>query len=138
MFPSLQPISTNPLDSDLSNQIVHFYCECKALVPYILPRVKWFHCATVDVYVRCSKRHIQGFYIRTLEVANITVHKKRQGIYDALLSLLWATIQPGEALFVENVLDPGHYSIYINRGFARYNPQNGVDASFYRVKQPAD
>ena len=137
MFPSLQPIETNPLDSNLARQVVQFYHEHSSKGTKFT-RTRWFNVPTVDVYLKYSHRHVQGFYLPSFEVSNVTVHKKRRGIYDALLSLMWATIKPNEILFVENVLDPNQIPLYIKRGFAKYHIFDAGAPSYYRVKQPTD
>ena len=89
---------------------------------HFLGRSQWLYGNIVNIYLRNTHRHHAGDYLRTVEIANVTVLEKYrgQGVYRDLIDFMYNLTPIGAALFVENVLDPEQYGIYTRRDFQQY------------------
>lgn len=96
----------------------------------------WFYGKFLNVRARNYFRHLQGEFSRSFEIMNVFVHAQYQkrGIYSDLLDFFFTVIEPGQIVFVENVLDPYHEDLYTRRDFKKYNLHGEAVSSFYRIK----
>lgn len=125
-------------DTSLLEDIRLFYTSFKS--EHYLGTNRWFYGKFLDVYVKNYFRHLQGEFSRSFEIANVSVHApyQKQGIYSDLLDFCFTLIEPGQIVFVENVLNPYQESLYVRRGFKKYNLHGEDVSSFYRIKYDTD
>lgn len=100
----------------------------------------WFYGKFLNVRARNYFRHLHGEFSRSFEIMNVAVHPpyRNTGMYSDLLDFFFTVITPGQIVFVENVLDPYHESLYVRRNFTKYNLHGEAVSSFYRIKYGTD
>lgn len=72
------------------------------------------------VYVRKSRRYIDGKMYPALDIGNMSVPEKhhRKGYFTRFLTLLEATAdERGDLVYIENILEPGIVGFLERRGY---------------------
>src|SRR3989344_4673878 len=68
-------------------------------------RNAWLYSADMQLYIRKSKRVINSQIVTTLDIANITVYHKGQGIFKKFIKE-FHEINPYQASYIESILEP--------------------------------
>lgn len=94
-------------------------------------RSTWFYGQHLDVYMRNGFRWINGEKVRALTASNVTSKSPGNGLYSQFLLFLESL---ADVVYVENVLYPDQYAIYLRRGYTAI-PASDFDPllSFYKV-----
>jgi len=93
-------------------------------------RTSWLKSGQSEVYVRKSVRHIprSGGLSLALDIANVTMVPARKGLYAQFLrDIEMMAFAHDRGVYVENVLDPEHFGIYLRRGYLQ------LDDCFYKA-----
>ena len=134
----LQSKNINLLSPFFRSELTEFYTGYDIGGHCITGKNAWLYSPTVDLYAKNFKRHLEGKFVRVFVVSNVTVaeRSRNKGVYSELLSFMFSLLQPGEALYVENVLFPEHLDLYLRRGFTKCGG-DGDDMSphFYLMKE---
>lgn len=94
---------------------------------------EWLYGEDMEVYVRRSRRLFNNdSYDMCLDIANIHVYEKGQGIFTAFLEEAHY-LNPWVVTFVENVLNPRLCDFLLRQGFIC--KEHSIPASFYKTKE---
>ena len=111
-------------------------------IPRGFSRNLWFTNDQVDAYIRGSPTFLRTemLHKNSLTVANVTVEQsvQRTGVFTALMTELWALLNPGELLVVENVHSLAMHNWLLKPFFQPWillPSSDNVSVTMYAVKQ---
>lgn len=92
---------------------------------------KWFHDPNIDIYLRKTKRIVDGQFLQTLDIANISVHDTGIGFFTELLGQIeeFCKDSPIENIFIENVMTDRFCHFFVKRGYTE-KEDGSIDRSF--------
>ncbi|MEG1121238.1 MAG: GNAT family N-acetyltransferase [Citrobacter sp.] len=101
---------------------------------------EWFKYYPIDVYIRSTRRILNGTEYLTLDFSSCSVHPAQEGkgYYAALTDRLQSIADKhGMALYAENVLNDKLIPFYEKRGYIKLANDNcfGACPSYYRPPQ---
>lgn len=138
MCNSLPSKNTSLLSPFFQSELKEFYAGYDTVGHSITGKNAQLYSPTVNLYVKNFKRHLEGKFVRVFVVSNVTVaeRSRNKGVYSELLSFMFSLLQPGEALYIENVLFPEHLGLYLRRGFTKCGGDtDDMSPHFYLIKE---
>lgn len=88
----------------------------------------WLKGSGIEVYVRKGYHLIDGKRCKTLDIANITVTKKGQGLGSEFLEFC-CKINPFDAVYIENILNNRFFVFLIKND---WQPVHSIPPSVYK------
>jgi hypothetical protein len=97
-------------------------------------RREWLYGDDMEVYVRRSVPRLLNDRTRrqTLDIANVTVYNRGQGIFTAFLTEVHA-INPWGVTYVESVLDERFGNFLLKQGFILH--EGTLPPSYYKISE---
>lgn len=79
---------------------------------------KWVLMENMHVYVRATKRYLEGVQKNTLEIGSVEVQNRGEGVFSRWLPEFEAQAKHfGRVVYVENVLDERFQQFWVRRGY---------------------
>lgn len=95
------------------------------------PRNKWIYSDNMKIYVRKSKRFIEGELRDFLDLATIEVEPKGEGLFTKLLNEIEKTF-PNTNLYLESILNDRLYDFLLRNNFKDSGSE--TDKNVYKIK----
>ncbi len=96
----------------------------------------WLYDDLMNLYVRKSRRHVDGEAYDALDIASIVVYKKGQGTFTAFLTEIEQAC-PYPVIYIENVLEMRFRKFLLGKGYKR-NHHSDDPPSYYKRKEIVD
>lgn len=96
------------------------------------PPNKWFYLEDINLYLRKSKRMIEGELTFCVDIASVSVEHKGQGEFSRFLDWLISNYSESSVIFVESVLENRLNNFLERKGFKR---TQGEDNNFWLPKK---
>ena len=96
------------------------------------PLNKWFYLEAINLYLRKSKRMIDGELTPCVDIASVIVENKGRGEFSRFLDWLISNYSESSVIFVESVLEKRLDIFLGRRGFKR---TSGEDNNFWLPKK---
>jgi len=87
------------------------------------PLNNWFYLEGISIYIRKSKRLIEGNLVDCIDVASVNVVNKGRGEFTNFLDWLISSYSSDFIIFVESVLEERLNGFLKRKGFIQETPQ---------------
>lgn len=95
------------------------------------PKNIWISSDNISIYVRKSKRNVNGEFLDFLDLATINIEPMGEKIFTNLLNRIEEEFSDRN-IFVESILSDQFHNFFIKRGYVK---TSGVDNNVYKLSK---